>query len=120
MNKPAFTIKAFGCYLIVLGLVLIFTPNTLLAISLMPTTTEVWIRVVGVVVLNIGVYYIFAAICEAKLFYQASVYTRTFVLVSFIAFAIFGLVSPMIIFFGMVDFFGGLWTHFAIKAENRL
>ncbi len=120
MNQPAFTIKAFGCYLIVLGLVLIFTPNILLAIFLMPTTTEVWIRVVGVVVLNIGVYYIFAALCEAKLFYQASVYTRTFVLVSFIAFAIFGLVSPMIIFFGMVDFFGGLWTHFAIKAENRL
>ena len=120
MNKPAFTIKAFGCYLLVLGLLLIFTPNTLLAIFLMPTTTEVWIRVVGVVVLNIGVYYIFAAICEAKLFYQASVYTRTFVLVSFIGFAIFGLVSPMIIFFGMVDFFGGLWTHFAIKAENRL
>ena len=120
MNKPAFTIKAFGCYLLVLGLLLIFTPNTLLAIFLMPTTTEVWIRVVGVVVLNIGVYYIFAALCEAKLFYQASVYTRTFVLVAFTAFAIFGLVSPMIIFFGMVDFFGGLWTHFAIKAENRL
>lgn len=120
MNKPTFTIKAFGCYLIVLGLVLIVSPNILLAIFLIPTTTEVWIRVVGVLVLNIGVYYIFAALCDAKSFYQASVYTRTFVFVSFIAFAIFGLVSPMIIFFGMVDFCGGIWTHFAIKAENRL
>ncbi len=118
MSKPAFTIKAFGYYLIVLGVVLIFSPNILLAIFLMPSTTEVWIRVVGVLVLNIGVYYIFAAICEAKSFFKASVYTRTFVLVSFIAFSIFGLVSPMIIFFGMVDFCGGIWTHIAIKSEN--
>jgi hypothetical protein len=90
MNKPSFTIKAFGYYLIVLGFVLIFSPNILLAIFMMPTTTEVWIRVVGVLVLNIGVYYIFAALCEAKSFFKASVYTRTFVLVSFIAFATFG------------------------------
>jgi hypothetical protein len=109
-----------GHYLIVLGIVLIFSPNILLAIFLMPTTTEVWIRVVGVLVLNIGVYYIFAALCEAKSFFKASVYTRAFVLLSFIVFAIFGLVSPMIIFFGMVDFCGGIWTHFAIRAENRL
>ena len=119
MNKPAFTIKAFGCYLVVLGFVLLFSPNILLAIFMMPTTTEVWIRVVGVLVLNIGVYYIFAALCEAKPFFQASVYTRTFVLVSFITFAIVGLVSPMIIFFGTVDFCGGIWTHFAIKAETK-
>ena len=118
MNKPAFTIKAFGFYLTVLGLVLIFSPNILLAIFLIPTTTEVWIRVVGVLVLNIGVYYIFAALCEAKSFFKASVYTRAFVLVSFIAFAILGLVRPMIIFFGMVDFCGGIWTHLAIKAEK--
>jgi hypothetical protein len=120
MNKPAFTIKAFGYYLIVLGLVLIFSPNILLAIFMMPTTTEVWIRVVGVLVLNIGVYYIFAALCGAESFFKASVYTRTFVLFSFVAFAIFGLVSPMIIFFGMVDFGGGVWTHFAIKSENSV
>jgi hypothetical protein len=99
--------------------VLILSPNILLAIFLMPTTSEVWIRVVGVLVLNIGVYYIFAALCEAKPFFKASVCTRTFVLVSFIAFAMVGLVSPMIIFFGTVDFCGGIWTHLALKAETN-
>ena len=119
MNKPAFTIKAFGCYLIVLGLVLIFSPNILLAIFLIPTTTEVWIRVVGVLVVNIGVYYLYAAKCEARAFFQASVYTRSFVFVSFAAFAAVDLASPMLVFFGATDFVGGIWTHLTLKAERN-
>ncbi len=119
MSKSAFTIKAFGYYLIVLGAVLIIAPNLLLAIFKMPTTTEVWIRVVGVLVVNIGVYYIYAAKCEAKAFFQASVYTRTFVLISFVAFAAVDLASPMLVLFGATDFFGGLWTHLTLKAERN-
>ena len=119
MSKPAFTIKAFGYYLIALGLVLILTPNILLSIFWMPATTEVWIRVVGVLVLNIGVYYLYAAKCEARAFFQASVYTRAFVLISFVAFAAVGLARPMIVFFGAMDLAGGIWTHLALKGERN-
>ena len=119
MSKSAFTIKAFGYYLIALGVVLIFAPNMLLAIFQMTATTEVWIHVVGVLALNIGVYYLYAAKCEAKAFFQASVYTRSFVLVSFVVFAAVGLASPILVFFGATDFVGGLWTHFALKAERK-
>ncbi len=119
MSKSAFTIKAFGYYLIVLGAVLIIAPNLLLAIFNMPITKEVWIRVVGVLVVNIGVYYLYAAKCEAKAFFQASVYTRTFVLVSFAVFAAVGLASPMLVIFGATDFAGGIWTHLTLKAERN-
>lgn len=119
MSKSAFTIKAFGYYLIALGVVLIIVPNLLLALFKMPITTEVWIRVVGVLLLNIGVYYLYAAKCEAKVFFQASVYTRTFVLVSFAAFAAVDLASPMLVFFGTADFVGGIWTHLTLKTERN-
>ena len=116
MSKAAFTIRAFGCYLIVLGTALVAAPNLLLTMFLMPQTGEVWIRVVGLLVFNIGVYYIYAAKCEATEFFRVSVFTRTLVLVGFAAFVLVGLARPMLIGFGVVDFLGGLWTWRALKS----
>ncbi|MBI3369160.1 MAG: hypothetical protein HY021_12180 [Burkholderiales bacterium] len=116
MSKAAFTIRAFGYYLLVLGVVLILIPNTLLTLSFMPATNEVWIRVVGVVVFNIGIYYLYAAKCEATAFFRGSVYTRAFVLAAFAAFALLGLAKPMLVLFGAVDFIGGLWTWKALNS----
>lgn len=115
MSKAAFTVRAFGYYLIVLGIALVAIPNLLLGVFLMPATGEVWIRVVGVLLFNIGVYYIYAAKSEATAFFQASVFTRTIVLVAFAVFVFVGLAPPMLIGFGAVDFIGGLWTWRALK-----
>ena len=115
MTKAAFTVRAFGYYLLALGVVLVFVPNVLLAASFMPTTSEVWIRVLGIVVFNLGVYYIYAAKCEATEFFRATVLTRTLVLVAFAAFWLLGLAQPMLVTFGAVDFFGGLWTWKALR-----
>ena len=119
MSKAAFTIKAFGIYLILLGMIVTFAPNLLLTVFGIPITTEVWVRVVGVLVFNIGIYYLYAAKCEAVAFFRASVYTRTIVLLSFVAFALLDLVGPTIILFGVVDFSGGLWTFFALRSDLR-
>lgn len=118
MSKPAFSVKAFGLYLVVLGIALALVPNLLLSIFGMPPTTEVWIRVVGVLAFNIGVYYVYAAQCEAQAFFQASVYTRVLVLVSFAAFAGLGLASPVLVLFGLADFAGAVWTQLALRAEK--
>jgi hypothetical protein len=117
VSKTAFTIKAFGIYLLVLGVGLIFAPNFLLSVFGMPQTTEVWIRVVGVVVFNIGVYYWFAAKSEAFPLFRASVYTRTFVLAAFAVFAALGFASPVLILFGAADFAGAIWTHMALRGD---
>ena len=115
MSKAAFTIRAFGYYLIVLGVALVAVPNLLLGMFLMPETSEVWIRVVGLLVFNIGIYYVYAAKCEATAFFRASVFTRTLVLVGFAAFALAGLAKPTLIGFGLVDFLGALWTWRALE-----
>lgn len=115
MSKAALTIRAFGYYLIVLGVALVTVPNLLLGVFLMPQTHEVWIRVVGVLVFNVGIYYLYAARCEAEAFFRASVFTRALVLVAFAAFALAGLAKPMLVGFGVADFLGGLWTWRALK-----
>ena len=56
MSKSAFTIKVFGVYLLGLGILLALVPNLLLSPFGIPPTNEVWIRVLGVVVINVGVH----------------------------------------------------------------
>ena len=69
MSKSALTVKVFGIYLLVLGVCLTVLPNLLLSMFGIAQTTEVWIRVLGVVVFNVGIYYWYAAQSEAKEFF---------------------------------------------------
>lgn len=115
MSKPAFSVKIFGVYLLLLGIGLTLVPNLLLATFGMPSTQEVWIRVVGVLLFNIGVYYWFAANDNATGLFRASIFTRTLILVAFTTFAIIGLASPLLILFGAADFAGAIWTYFAFQ-----
>lgn len=117
MSKPALTLKWFGIYLLMLGAGLALLPNLLLSLFLIPPTDEVWIRVVGVLVFNIGVYYLFAARSESRELLLASVYTRALVLLSFALFALLGLAEPVMVLFGAVDCLGGLWTLHALRRE---
>jgi hypothetical protein len=119
MSKPALTLKVFGVYLFILGLGLILLPNLILTAFGVPPTSEVWIRVVGVLIFNIGIYYWYAAKHEARIIFLTSVYARTFVLAAFIVFAVTGLVSPVLILFGTVDFAGAVWTFAALKTEKQ-
>lgn len=120
MSKVAFTLKVFGIYLLGLGLGLTLVPNLMLSLFGIAPTSEVWIRVAGVLLFNIGIYYWYAAQYDARAFFMASVFTRTLILVAFATFALLRLVSPVLILFGLVDFLGGMWTLLALRAENKL
>ena len=120
MSKAAFTVKAFGVYLVLLGVALVLVPNLLLGLFGIPSTSEVWIRVVGLLAFNIGVYYWYAAKSEARSFFLASVFVRAAVPAVFIAFVAMGLVSPLLILFGVVDLAGGLWTFVTLRQEQRV
>lgn len=117
MSKSAFSAKVFAVYIFLVGIVLVVALNFLLSIFQMQQTTEVWIRVVGVLASMIGVYAWVGAKHNDKPFLVASVYTRFLVFAAFTTFAVFGLVSPMLIIFGVVDLLGGVWTYFALKAD---
>ena len=120
MSKAASTVRAFSVYLALLGVTLVVAPNVLLGLFGIPATSEVWIRVVGVLAFNVSVYYWYAAKSEAKPFFQATVYARAAVPFVFIVFVVLGLVSPVLILFGVVDLAGGLWTLAALRAEHRV
>ncbi|QRY77259.1 hypothetical protein JVX91_16755 [Pseudomonas sp. PDNC002] len=118
MSRAALTLKYFAIYLMLLGIALVLVPNLLLSLFGMAPTPDVWVRVVGVLAFNIGVYYWYAARSESRELFLASVYTRAIVLASFAAFAALQLSEPVLVLFGAVDFCGGLWTLRALRREN--
>ena len=111
----ATTVRAFGAYLWVLGTLLLLVPALVLTPFGLAEPDDVWIRVVGVLVINIGSYYWFGARDDQPRFLVATVYARVFVLLAFIGFVLAGLAPTMLIAFGVVDFIGALWTWFALR-----
>jgi hypothetical protein len=119
MSRAASSIKFFAVYLFLLGPILAAAPNLLLSLLGIPPTSEVWIRVVGVLVFVLGVYSLVAARHELRPFFRASVVMRLFVFAAFSFFAIFGLGSPAIAVFGVIDLLGSIWTWFALRADAQ-
>lgn len=119
MSRAARSLKYFAIYLMLLGLALVLVPNLILTLFKMTPTPEVWIRVVGVLAFNIGVYYWYAARSECRPLFWASVYTRAVVLASFAVFVILGMSEPVLVLFGAVDFCGGLWTLWALRPTSN-
>ena len=108
----------FSAYLFVLGAVLVLAPNFLLSLFGFPVTSEVWIRVVGVLVLAIGFYYYQAAKHELEPIFRATVTVRFGVLVAFILFVAFGLTKPILILFGAVDAAAAVWTAVSLRSDS--
>lgn len=117
MSQSALSAKVFAVYLFIAGTLLATVPNLLLTLLHIPPTSEVWIRVIGLIAFMIGVYAWVAANHEFKPLMVASVYTRFTVFVAFAIFVLTGLASPMTMLFGVADLAGGIWTFFALRAD---
>ncbi|MBL7741106.1 MAG: hypothetical protein JNK14_17925 [Chitinophagaceae bacterium] len=118
MNPAARTVFYFGLYLYLVGLTLITVPNVLMNMLQMPETNEVWIRVVGVLVICIAFYYHMTALANVMAFFKYTIPTRFFVFISFTALALLDYVSPMIIGFGVIDLLGAIWTWISLPPKG--
>ena len=118
MRNPAKSVFVFGLYLVGLGAILLVVPNLLLSVFGFPLTSEVWIRVVGMLVLYLGIYYVVLARAETPLFFRLSVYLRASVIVFFSAFVLLGIASPPLILFAVVDLLGAIWTGLALRQSR--
>ncbi len=117
MTSSAKSIYYFGFYLAILAVTLLAFPNTLLGMFQIEPTNEVWIRVVGVVVLDIGILYVFMAAANNVLFMTLTVYLRASVLLWFTLFAVLGMAPMQLILFGLADAAGAAWTYLALRKE---
>jgi hypothetical protein len=120
MSAPAKSLFVFALYLVGMGLLLLIIPNTLGPIFGFPETNEVWIRVVGMLLLFLAFYYLQVVRKEWTDFFRWTVYTRSSVIVFFIAFVLLGLAPKVLILFGLIDLLFAIWTALALRASAKL
>jgi hypothetical protein len=118
MTAAAKSVCYFGYYLYLVGLTLLIAPNFLLSTFRLPETNEVWIRVVGVLVVGIGFYYHRSGVDNNSSFLKLTIPTRIFVFLCFSVFVIMGLVAPVFLVFGVVDLLGAVWTYISFRNEK--
>ena len=118
MSNAAKSIFAFGIYLFGLGAILVVIPNTLFAWFGLPNTSEVWIRVVGMLLLFLAFYDVQAARKEMIEFFRWTTFARSTVIVFLVAFVLLGLVDRQLILFGFVDMLGAIWTTLALRSAR--
>lgn len=117
MSKPARSITVFGIYLALAGLSFIFIPNIVLPLFGFPTTTEVWIRLAGLLTLILGMYFLYSVRYEDRHFFRATIFARLIFFTGVTIFVILGWGSPLLIAFGLVDLAGAAWTWSALRGE---
>jgi hypothetical protein len=118
MSSAAQSIFAFGIYLAISGATLVVAPNALFALLEIPTSTEVWPRVVGVLTLALAFYFIQAARSNVTEFFRWTTYVRVAVFTLFTALVLLGFVGPVLILFGAADLLGAMWTGLALRSSN--
>lgn len=117
MTRAARSLHVHGIYLVALGAILIGSPNTLLSLVALPPTTEPWIHVLGIAVMGMGMTFMAGARGEQTAFIRATVWTRVFAFVAFIALALARVAPPVVVLFGLIDAAGAAWTFLALRAQ---
>ena len=110
MSGAARSITIYAIYVLALGATLLLVPNLPLPIVGLPQATEVWIRVCGMTVIFLGIFYLLAAKNEVRDIFVASVVIRFAVVGFFAAFAAAGYTSWNILLLTPLDVLFALWT----------
>jgi hypothetical protein len=119
MTSSAKSLFIFGIYSICLGLILMTVPNILFRIVGLPETNEVWVRVSGMLLFCLGIYYSLVGRHGLAIFVGWTVYTRSSVILFFVVFVLLGLVRPVLILLGAIDLSAAIWTWFCLRAEKK-
>ncbi|HIE21366.1 MAG TPA: hypothetical protein EYP73_02050 [Acidimicrobiia bacterium] len=114
MSRAARTIYVWSIYALVVGAVLAVIPNVILGALGVAETQEVWIRVLGVVVIILALYYWDGAKNEARHLFVASLLGRGFAVAAFILLWLTG--GPwQLLIFAAAEVVGTAWTYSALR-----
>ena len=119
MSRAAVSMMAFAVYLAVLGVGLLAAPDLLLALFGQPPTTEPWLRVVGLLVLVVCLYYVRAARSELTPFFRYTLLGRPLASVGLIALVAAGEAPRFVLLMALVDAGGALWTWWALRETGQ-
>lgn len=102
-------------YVFSTGLSLIFIPNMILELVGFTPTNEIWIRILGIIVLTLSIFYTGVIRHGNADIIKYTIYGRIFAGLSIISLVISGLAQPMVALFACVDIATALWSWAELK-----
>lgn len=114
------SMSAYAVYLAGLAVSFVFIPNPVITLFGFAPTSEVWIRILGVMLGILAFFYLMAVREGIVSFYRWTVYTRLAVLPLFAAFVLLDMAPPVLLLFGVVDVAGALWTWLGLRSEGEI
>lgn len=117
MNSSAFSIKAFGVYVLLTGITLVVAPNFLLSLFGIAAAIEIWVRVVGALAVVLGSYYWACGAAGATAFFRATLVGRPLFCALCLGLVAFAGAPWQLLLFGVVDLLGAAWTASALRGE---
>lgn len=119
MTHSAKSVFVFGVYLTIVGAILLLVPNVFLTIIGVANTSEVWIRLSGLLLMAISVYYIVGARNNLYIIFKVTACIRCTIIFFFSAFVYLQMMEPVMLLFAAFDFAGGAWTFYSMKKEGN-
>jgi hypothetical protein len=116
MNRAAVSVFAWGIYLLGAGLGFFIMPNAILPLFRFSTTTEGWIRIVGLLVAIVGVYYIYCAQNNDMHFIRITMYGRVVFALGSLVLVLMHFIEAPILLIGALDTLGAIWTWLSLRS----
>ena len=128
-TAAGWTIFVVGILAILLGIVGLIRPELLLSILGFEVIeraqraagdyTIVFMTASSMASFNMGIYYVFAALNDVRIFYRWTVPFRSLTFIVFTTLVLFGIAPLKFLGVGIWEFTGAIATGFALYLENR-
>ncbi len=118
MNPACRTIFLFGFYPLLAGLSMIIAPALPLQMMGWPVEGLDWIRMLGVVTMIVGYYYLQLGANDVLTFCRYSAQMRLVIPFVFVLLVLVFNMNPLYIALTAVDFLGGVWTWSALRKQG--
>ena len=115
LSKNYLSLTVQSVYVVLTGLQLIFVPNMLLGMFGFEPTSEIWIKVLGLVVLSL--YFLYNGINKSDNadMVRATVYSRALVAAGFLLLVLTGQAKAALILFAGIDIVTAIWSWQELK-----
>ena len=120
MKQVNLSLKAQVAYMLVMGFSLLLVPDFTLPLFKLSTTSEVWVRIVGVLALTFSSYYYACIKTEHLPFYRITVWGRYFFCFCLIVLVLTGKGELPILIFSFTELSLAIWTHICLKKINEI
>jgi len=116
MSKSGKSLFYFGWYVLLTGILLLIIPNTFIETLKLPDIATGWARIIGLLVIIIGVYDILNGRNNVKPLIIASVYVRFFFAAGVAVLFFSGETTKEVLPLGAIDALGAVWTIIALRS----